>query len=56
MDTIIFASTTTLPITPPIIATDGALWIPVRAVLVSCADTVVLHRSKVVKLRWSCIP
>ena len=55
MDPTTVASTTTPPIVPPIRTTDGALWIPVRAVLFSCADTVVLHRSKVVKLRRSCI-
>jgi hypothetical protein len=33
MDTITVISTSTPPITPPIMAADGALWTPVGAVL-----------------------
>ena len=50
-DPITIVSTSTPPITPPIITPVGAFWTPVRAGLVSCADAVVLHRVSVTKLK-----
>ena len=51
MDSITVVSITTLPIALPVITTDGALRILVRAVLVHCADTVVL--SYYTEAEWS---
>ena len=53
MDPITVASTTTPPIVPP--NNNNRRCALESVVVVSCADTVVLHRSRVVKLKQSCI-